>query len=139
MTEVIEPYGILPTVAALADPIAEALRGVRYHAVEADLQAAVESALHASPDIRVGLIVREPRLSARDRPDFAVRGIDGLVIVECKVDGGTAAVARQLARYAEYPEVRVLFLATTRLRHDAGVPRVIGGKPVRVVAYHGLP
>jgi hypothetical protein len=70
---------------------------------------------------------REARLSARDRIDFLVGGLG----IECKVDGSTAEVARQLERYAKLDAIDELVLVTTKNRHRA-VPREMNGKRVLV-------
>lgn len=56
---------------------------------------------------------REVRLAAGDRIDFMV----GAVGVECKIDGSTSSVLRQLSRYAEHERVAELLLVTSRRRH----------------------
>jgi hypothetical protein len=89
---------------------------------QADIEASLLAEL-ATEDVR-----REHRLGAADRPDFFVKGA---VVIEVKGPRHRApAVERQLARYAAYPEVRVILLATSRAMR---LPAAIGGKPVRVI------
>jgi LEA14-like dessication related protein len=67
---------------------------------------------------------REKPLSPRDIPDFMVAG--GIAI-ECKMRGARKMdVFKQLRRYAEHDEVKVLVLATNL---SMGLPAEIGGKP----------
>jgi hypothetical protein len=75
-------------------------------------------------------ILREHRLSARDRPDFFAAA-DG-VAIEVKVGGRgqqRAAIIRQLARYAEHDQVKALVLVT-----GVSMPRIELAKPVHVVS-----
>lgn len=73
-------------------------------------------------------VSREHRLGPADRPDFL---IDGRIVVEVKGPRHRApAVLRQLERYAAYPEVEAIVLATSRAMR---MPAEIGGKPVRVI------
>lgn len=80
--------------------------------------------------------VREmPLGSPKDRVDFWFHGF----AIECKVDGGAAAITRQLDRYAKHPVVEALILVTTKMRHAAHVPEELQGKPVHVVVLTQLP
>lgn len=57
-------------------------------------------------------VSREHRLGAADRPDFLVAGT---IVVEVKhFRSRPASTLRQLARYAAYPEVKAIILATGR-------------------------
>ena len=76
--------------------------------------------------------VREHLLNARDRIDFLV----GDIGIEVKVQGSTASVERQLARYAEHECIAHLILVTSKVRHTQ-VPPSIGGKPVTTFALWG--
>lgn len=69
---------------------------------------------------------REKRLSAKDVPDFLVAG--GIVI-ECKMRNKASKmeIYRQLVRYAEYPEVTAIILASNV---TMGLPSTIEGKPL---------
>lgn len=69
---------------------------------------------------------REKHLSPRDIPDFL---IDGGIAVECKIRNKTKKIAiyHQLARYAAYPEVAAVVLASNV---SMGLPAEIDGKPV---------
>lgn len=77
--------------------------------------------------------IAEARLGPRERIDF----LAGPVGIEVKVAGAVADVTRQLRRYATHPQIEALVLVTTRARH-LGIPREIGGKPVRVVFLSGV-
>lgn len=96
--------------------------------------AATESVLHDAVQefFRQNAIefVPEHSLSARERIDFYVP--DGKIGVECKVDGSTTEVMRQLLRYTESPAIDGLTLVTSRNKHR-GIPPTLGGKPVVVV------
>lgn len=71
---------------------------------------------------------REPRLSARDIPDFMIGG----VAIEVKMNRATpAAIEGQLTRYARHREVDGLILLTNRA---IILPREILGAPVHVVS-----
>lgn len=71
---------------------------------------------------------REPRLSARDIPDFMVDGI----AVEVKMNSAQPRSAiRQLGRYAAHEEVRALILASNRA---IALPSTLNGKPVFAVS-----
>lgn len=68
---------------------------------------------------------REKRLSPQDIPDFLV---DGGIVVECKMrKARKIATFRQLSRYAAYPEVTAIILASNL---SMGLPPVMDGKPV---------
>lgn len=73
-------------------------------------------------------ISREHRLGPGDRPDFL---IDGWIVVEVKGPRHRApAVLRQLGRYADYPEVEAIVLATARAMV---MPAFIADVPVTVI------
>lgn len=118
------------TVGAV-DPCDVALRLSRraYNVMnEAELQEAVNRALRADwPDVD-----REHMLGPKDRPDFLV---GGSTVVECKVDGSSNDVVRQLHRYSGYDCVTGIVLVTTRRKHR--VPPELGGVPVAVVVVGG--
>lgn len=69
---------------------------------------------------------REKRLSPKDIPDFL---IDGGVVVECKMRNKSKKmdIFRQLARYATYPEVTAIILASNV---TMGLPPELEGKPL---------
>jgi hypothetical protein len=115
----------LPSVHALI----ETIRKCGYtHGPERDMQRAVDAALH---DAGVPT-VREYRLGdSTDRVDVLA---DGEIAIECKVKGSPAEIARQLDRYAKHEEIERIILVTTRLKHAAGIPEELQGKPVHVVA-----
>lgn len=74
------------------------------------------------------LISREHRLGPGDRPDFLVAGA---IVVEVKGHRHQQGpVLRQLGRYAAYPEVEAILLATSRAMR---MPAELGGKPVAVI------
>lgn len=112
-----------------ADRIQEAR--FRYRS-EGQLQIGIRSLLlhHHVPEQE---IKREVRLSGRDRIDFLI----GALGIEVKVDGTPASVWRQLARYATHEQVGELLLVTTRVRHVAGGPVELGGKPVHYAVVRG--
>lgn len=69
---------------------------------------------------------REKALSAQDRPDFLLA--DG-TLIECKLRGRARKidVFRQLERYAAYPQVSALILASNL---SMGLPDTCAGKPL---------
>lgn len=71
---------------------------------------------------------REVSLSPADRIDFLGEGVG----LEVKVDAPTAAVIRQLHRYAQSEQVSALVLLTNRARH-LSIPREMNSKPVNIV------
>lgn len=113
------------------DGLAAALHDARHRLIfgtEAQMQEAFTE-FFAAENIPA---VSQPRLGATERPDFMVGGI----AIELKVKGTTAAVERQLRRYAAHPEVTALILVTNRATHR-NVGREIDGKPVHVVWLSG--
>lgn len=89
---------------------------------EKHLQTGIEQALEST-----GLpFEREKRLSERDIPDFFVKGC---VAIECKMRNKARKIDifKQLSRYAEYPEVTAIVLASNV---SMGLPSEINGKPV---------
>lgn len=118
-----------------ATQVVEQIRAHRYRWTdEAQLQEGVTEALLAA-----GLpVVREVRLSARDRIDAVVDRIG----VEMKVSapGRTTPVDRvlaQLVRYAASGQFDALVLVTTSPRH-AILPDTVAGLPLHVVVLGGL-
>lgn len=74
-------------------------------------------------------VSREHRLGPGDIPDFL---IEGRIVVECKKGRASKReTLRQLKRYAAYPEVQALILATATAM---GMPAELEGKPVFVVS-----
>lgn len=69
---------------------------------------------------------REKRLSPKDIPDFLIAGG---VVVECKMRNKSKKmdIFRQLARYAIYPEVTAIILASNV---SMGLPPEIEGTPL---------
>jgi hypothetical protein len=92
------------------------------HRAQADVMAVLVS------EFGVSAVSREHRLGPGDRPDFFLTG--GLVIEMKGPRHRQPAVLRQLARYAAYPQVTGIILATSRAMV---MPAVIGGKPVAVI------
>lgn len=106
----------------------ELLRASRFDlATEGRVQSDVQAVLASSLDRSAW--EREPRLSARDRPDFMVQ-LDGAfrtVAIEVKASRQRApAILAQLGRYAEHDEVEGLILLTNTA---INLPMVVGGKP----------
>jgi hypothetical protein len=105
--------------------IATDLRRLRFrYCNEAELQDGIAGAM---TNLEYN-VLREVILTPQDRVDFLVDGVG----IEVKVKGPTAAVVRQLARYAQHDAIEALILVTTRLRHQP--PRELNGKQVIVVA-----
>lgn len=72
---------------------------------------------------------REYRLTAREIPDFFVHDA---IAIECKVKGAKKMdIYRQLCRYAEHPDVKILVLASNV---SMGLPTDINQKPVLVAS-----
>jgi hypothetical protein len=111
--------GVQARMAALS----ELIRSRRYvYASEVELHAQLEQVML---DARLP-VLRELRLSSRDRIDFLI----GDVGIEVKVKGERTPL-RQLTRYAGYSTVSGLLLVTTRA---AALPPLLGGKPAAVVS-----
>lgn len=72
---------------------------------------------------------REVQVGPAGRLDFLTD--EGLAI-EVKVDGTAPALARQVLRYAQRPEVHAVLIVTTRAKHHEVPPEAFGGKPGRV-------
>ncbi len=89
---------------------------------EKHLQLGVEQALTESGVV----FAREKHLSAKDIPDFM---LEGGIAIECKMRNKSSkmAIYRQLSRYAAYPEVTAIVLASNV---SIGLPPDINGKPV---------
>lgn len=108
----------------------EALNGYKIpFAKEAEMQRMIERILKAESIPHY----REFAFNPKDRIDFLV----GKIGIECKVDGSKHAVARQLLRYAERPEVEALLLITSRSTHTFPAD-VLLGKPFKVYRVSGL-
>src|ERR1019366_7460014 len=99
----------------------------RYHS-EKDLQHGVSQVLTA-----LGLIFKPGYyLAPRDCIDFFIPDLG--IGIECKSDdssGGTslAAVTRQLMRYFQSDQVKMLILLTTMSKHRS-LPETLNGKPL---------
>lgn len=71
-------------------------------------------------------LVREHRLSDRDRVDFAVVlecRLPNVVAIEVKVTGTVMDVMQQMQRYSRHPDVGALILASASRRLVAAMPR----------------
>ena len=122
--------------------LAEILRGAftaapPLYANERDLQEAIANALTGQlpPGVHAA---REHVLTKRDRLDFLV-GYNPMwtatplgTAIEVKIDGSLSDLTRQLFRYAEHPAISGLLVVTTRSRHRA-LPPLILGKPIAVL------
>lgn len=119
--------------APTAAEIARLLTGVHFaYRNELQLHDGIQARLTAA-GIPVADRQREVVLGPADRIDFLIDGLG----IEVKVAGQYTAVYAQLGRYAASPRVRELLLVTTRRRHTAGVPHIVGGKPLTVVRLRG--
>lgn len=76
---------------------------------------------------------KEVRLTPQDRLDFLC---EGSVVIECKIDGSTANLRRQLERYAQHDRVESIVVLTNRVKHNA-VQGYINGRPVLVCSLIG--
>lgn len=104
---------------------------------EAELQELIGKLLHDCLPVTHGLL-KEVRLSARDRPDFLVRPYTPYesapgVAIEVKIGGSLSDLTRQLARYAESERVTGLVVVTTKAQH-CRLPPTLSGKPIAVVS-----
>lgn len=108
--------------------IASMLRAGRFDlSREALTQADIQAHLAARLPMGV-LLEREKVMGPADRPDFL---IDGRIVIEVKVKGAAPASLRlQLQRYAAYPQVEGIVLATGK---SVALPAEIRGKPVHIV------
>jgi hypothetical protein len=114
----------------VAKSVARLLEQARFRFTdEAGLQAGIGALLRAGLPSSTD-VVREHRLSGRDRVDFMV---GGSVAVEVKIHGSDASVVRQLIRYAEHDAVRAIVLVTSVARHVTVMPDALMGKPLLVV------
>lgn len=110
-----------------ARDLVQMLRRCRFDlSSEKRLQAEMEEALRVH-GVR---FEREKRLSAMDIPDFLV---EGGIVVECKMRAKAKkmAVYLQMRRYASYPEVACMVLATNM---SMGLPEQIEGKDVYIAS-----
>lgn len=89
---------------------------------QADLHKHICDAL---PGVASG-IIREVRLTSRDRVDIWANG----VVIEVKLMGAkVTSIYRQVKRYAEHPEVQAIIVAANKA---ISLPREIEGKPTFV-------
>jgi hypothetical protein len=110
------------------EQLVDIIRAHRFgYADEDELQRGVAAALSSR-----GLSVeREVRLDSRNRVDLLVDRVG--IEVKVKVGGSSAAVRRQVTRYAESDRLDAVLVVTSRLRH-LQLPGEIAGKPVRTVS-----
>lgn len=125
MSEAEKRTACAPTLQAVHDLIGgcRVAMEMEYRA-QSDVMAALVS------EFGVSAVSREHRLGPCDRPDFFLTG--GIVIEMKGPRHQPPAVLRQLLRYAAYPEVTGIVLASARAMT---MPTVIGERsvPVRVV------
>lgn len=123
-------HGVIVPATSLPARIGTAILDAQLQYISEDqLQQGIAAAL-AGAGIAA---TREVRLSdGVSRIDL----LAGDVGIEVKIDGRTVEVARQLARYAQCPEISTVVLVTTRARH-AGIPDQLAGKPVIVCSLIG--
>lgn len=118
----IEPSPRMPC-ALSAELVAQAIRCGRF---DLSTEAATQAGIHQLLVEQLGehQVSREHRLGPGDRLDFLVAGC---IVVEVKRFRRTTArqAMRQLERYAAYPEVTELVLATGQA---VGFPGHVGGK-----------
>lgn len=116
-----------PMLRDMLDAIAEKIASFRVRfGTEELLQEDIARVLAAS-----GIVfVREHHLSPDCRIDFYLPEL--LIGIECKVDGSSSDVSRQLIRYANQPSIHGLLLVTRRRSHELAV-RELAGKPFRGV------
>ncbi|RNL66272.1 hypothetical protein EFK50_01195 [Nocardioides marmoriginsengisoli] len=119
----------MSTTTATLDQVISTLTGYRYAYTD-------EHALHRGIDAALTVagiqFVPEVNLSSRDRIDY----VAGTVGIEVKVKGSTAALRRQLTRYATHPTIQQLLVVTTLRRHRE-LPTSISGIPVTVLVVGG--
>jgi hypothetical protein len=119
------PAAPLPT----AEQIIAVLKGYRLPVtVEAAMQLALVMAFESAK-----LPFKREVTRGLDRIDFVV----GRVGVECKVHCPTAALTRQLTRYALWDNVDELLVVTSDAKHVTVPPR-LNGKDVHVHVVRGM-
>lgn len=122
--------GLHPMNSPDVTTVCEVLRQRNYlYTNEIELHEQLSTALH---DAHINH-TREAHLAA-GRIDFLLPGGLG---IEVKVKGHTAAVQRQLHRYARDPHITHLLLITTRREHRA-ITRDAAGIPIRVLSIGGF-
>lgn len=106
-----------------------ALGAARFTVIrEKDTQAEIDGHLRAR--LGDGQVSREHRLGSGDIPDFLIAG-QIVVEVKLKAHNSKRAIYAQLERYARYPEVKTLILATNLAM---GLPPLILGRPAFIVS-----
>lgn len=119
----------------IAERVTKAIQAHHYAwTSEDDLQRGVALALEAA-GVR---FEREAVLDQHSRPDFLVPGMPATELcqlaVEVKIKGSTAALIRQLWRYAEHPRVVGVLLVTPSYRLTC--PDELARKPAWVCRVH---
>lgn len=111
--------------------VTRAIQGHRYRFTsEAELQAGIDQVLRdAGLEFR-----RECVLSDTDRLDFFV---DDRVAVEIKIKGSLTELMRQVAYYAEYPQIESVVVVTSKNSHR-GMPQELCGKPIHTLVLNAL-
>jgi hypothetical protein len=95
---------------------------------ESQTQADIHAALCARMPALASGVVRELRLSSRDRVDIWANGI----VIEVKLGAARAMdIFRQMSRYAGHDAVEALILATNKA---IALPPSINGKPAYVLS-----
>ncbi|WP_214565925.1 hypothetical protein [Aliiroseovarius lamellibrachiae] len=115
----------MPDAFPTPELVTRVLRGIPLPvSTEAAMQDAVEQALtdHAFP------FERELRMGSSNRIDFMVQGGIG---IEVKTRCARRQIHRQLARYADHPDVNALILVTGTF---TGLPVTLNGKPLFLVS-----
>lgn len=123
--EPVRPYTVTERVADIYETLLTTRPTFRD---EADLQAEIAEALAAAG---IAATREVPLSDGASRIDLLAWDVG----IEVKIAGSTPAVRRQLARYAQCPEIAALVLVTVRASHHA--PATLGGKPVIVCSLIG--
>ena len=109
----------------LLETICSVVERVRFRFVcEDDLQRGIEEVLVAA---KLN-VKREHKLAKTDRIDFLIDTVG----VEVKIQDSLTSVTRQMHRYAQYDEITLLVLITTKATHR-GIPREMNKKRVCVL------
>lgn len=121
-----------------ATEILKLIGGVQLgYATESELQ----SQLHELLKTTAFEVIREHKLSSRDRVDFYLKSERRNVALECKINGSVTSVMSQLARYAESDDVSEIVLVTSKRVHlaaEAFREKEILGKPLYGVWIGGM-
>lgn len=107
----------------------EVLGVLRNHVYDLSSEKLVQQAMENLLTKHVIPFEREVRLDEKDRIDFLIA--DGLGI-EVKLDGTLTKVTRQLCRYAQHDEIKMLLLITTKPQL-AQLPGFFNNKEIRTL------